>query len=430
MNKSRLKHVATRFQESQVRRYPKGDPRGGQFAPKDAGADPMPESRGALPVSLAAKARQSKAAKKEAAKLSARIDRLETELERLTPEYLKLRQTIPNRKDRENSPLGQRLNALYAERNDKQDRLDNLNDLIKSTDIILRGVESLPKDLVSALVNVGANEGEGGVLNQSIRNIAASIIGLEKTLSKKKKAKKAMPEDYARMRELTTAVRGAREKLDKLRSNPQGISAMAAIRGHLISVGQRGSYAGNIDLSSLSTYFDHAAYKQDIDEFMTMTNGKGTKTLKRLVHTESRAHASRTGEINVGIHWSEHERRKTFFHEMGHHVEFSDNAVRDAAAAWVRHRATGPIASLNEISNQLPDSPPDQYDSTEIAYSDEWISPYVGKVYGSGLLKMESTEVISMGIQHFTDPAKMWELYVSDPEHFWLTIGAIRDAKV
>ena len=98
---------------------------------------------------------------------------------------------------------------------------------------------------------------------------------------------------------------------------------------------------------------------------------------------------------------------------MGHHVEFEDKALLAAAKSWVKSRASGEQQPLSQLVKGS------SYDSNEIALPDKFIDPYVGKIYPS------STEVFSMGLQHFTDKESMLDLLKRDREHILLIVGAI-----
>jgi hypothetical protein len=82
----------------------------------------------------------------------------------------------------------------------------------------------------------------------------------------------------------------------------------------------------------------------------------------------------------------------------------------------VKSRATKKTPKkLSEITG-LP------YGDEEKAYIDHFISPYVGKITPSD----SSSEVFSMGVDHFTTPERMIKLWNGDREHFDLTITNLR----
>ncbi|MGL5924639.1 hypothetical protein [Chroococcidiopsis sp.] len=163
---------------------------------------------------------------------------------------------------------------------------------------------------------------------------------------------------------------------------------------------------------SLKGDFTRTDLDEAIIEFRQLTNSKSSASLKSVKNSyfaDGRAYATRTGDLSIG---SSPDKR-VIFHELGHHLEFESDTTLQAAKSWIESRKTGEPKKLNELT----DSP---YDDDEIAYPDKFIKPYVGKIYP------DATEVISMGIEHFTSGRMMLELYEKDSEHFAFTVGAIR----
>ena len=151
--------------------------------------------------------------------------------------------------------------------------------------------------------------------------------------------------------------------------------------------------------------------REHISEFLRLTKGR-VSTLSEFIFTDSRAHASRNGEINVGQQSSSYLLNKqTLFHEAGHHFEFSNERVLNAAKAWIESRREGPDQRLSVLTGQPG------YGPGEVAVPDKFIDPYVGKVYA------RATEVVSVGLENFTDRSSIMELARRDLEHFLLIIG-------
>jgi phage gp29-like protein len=149
-------------------------------------------------------------------------------------------------------------------------------------------------------------------------------------------------------------------------------------------------------------------------EFFKLTNGKGTGTLKRVQHTDSRAFANRDGRVNVGDGFD--KRPELLWHEIGHHIEYGSEAIGNAAESWVRSRATGEARPLNELVPQAKGA----YKDDETVLPDKFAIPYVGKIYGKG-----STEVVSVGMEFFRTNRSMADLHLRDPEHFFFTLGVL-----
>lgn len=159
-------------------------------------------------------------------------------------------------------------------------------------------------------------------------------------------------------------------------------------------------------------------------DYVRLTNGKGLQTLKQIDYTTERAYASeKSGVINIG---GRNDGRisavdkQTLLHEFGHHVEFSDKSgnVGKAAFQMVLDRSTGPTARLKDTGGK--------YDDDEYYVPDKWLSPYTGKVYPEKSPGIRDTEVISMGLQHFTDSTSMQMLYKGDREHFMFILGILQ----
>ena len=151
--------------------------------------------------------------------------------------------------------------------------------------------------------------------------------------------------------------------------------------------------------------------KTALEDFLNLTGGKGSQSLEIIVLDDDRPYASQSGDINIGRERG--DRSPTIFHEMGHHLEFSEKGSEKAARTWIESRATGKPRKLSQLT-------PLDYDDDEIAIPDKFIDPYVGKIYED-----KSTEVYAMGLQHFVSAKEMETLYRQDPEHFHLIVGAI-----
>lgn len=144
-----------------------------------------------------------------------------------------------------------------------------------------------------------------------------------------------------------------------------------------------------------------------------ITNGRGSSTLDVIERTKPRAFANKTDKkINIG----KGVREKEILHELAHHIEFESPKVQKAANDFLISRSSSVIP---EPLNKITDS--NRYQPDEIAYPDKFISPYVGKVYDG-----KTTEVISMGIQHFINGNDMLNLYKKDREHFEFMLGILR----
>jgi hypothetical protein len=57
---------------------------------------------------------------------------------------------------------------------------------------------------------------------------------------------------------------------------------------------------------------------------------------------------------------------------------------------------------------------------------DNWVTPYIGKVYEKAGKIIPATEVVSVGIEHFDSATSMAKLAAKDPEHFKFVVGMMR----
>lgn len=151
--------------------------------------------------------------------------------------------------------------------------------------------------------------------------------------------------------------------------------------------------------------------KSTYQDFFEITGGKGARSIKTLKYDDPRAYASRyENVINIG----KGAEKGTQFHEAGHHVEYESKDLQMAMNIWRNQRAYSlQYKSLKELTGI-------DYDDDEVALEDKYLDPYVGKVYAN-----DSTEVLSMGIEHFIDAKAMRRLRETDKQHFDLIMGVI-----
>jgi hypothetical protein len=210
--------------------------------------------------------------------------------------------------------------------------------------------------------------------------------------------------------------------------NAKELEIMKGLRQELLDSGLNKEKASelvdNLDMSSLSKK-KQAELRDYATEFFQITNGRGSAWLKGFNYEGDRADANMlTNTINVGD-----ASKETIFHEMAHFAETETWDIRigklnlgDVAKKhtnldtrfkrWVRKRATGEQQLL------YPGY------SDEKAYPDNFIDPYVGKIYSN------STEVLSVGLQHFETPESMLKLWNADKEHFKLMTNFLEEARL
>jgi hypothetical protein len=156
--------------------------------------------------------------------------------------------------------------------------------------------------------------------------------------------------------------------------------------------------------------------KEDVIEFMQLSGGGGSETLKKIQLGAKRAYADQSNQL---IKLSDATDRRALFHEMAHHIEFSNQAIAYTSKGWVESRATGEARPLSELSNT------GKYRQSEVAIPDKFITPYVGKVYKG----YPATEVVSTGVERFSDPFRLVGFAKTDPDHFAYTVGVLASRK-
>lgn len=147
-------------------------------------------------------------------------------------------------------------------------------------------------------------------------------------------------------------------------------------------------------------------------EFHQVTNGMGAKTIKKIVADSDRAYTNPDGLVDVG----KVVKKQTVFHEFAHHIEISDPKVAKLAAQW--RDAKSDQSGVHKMSTLTGDK---TYRDDEVAVKDKYLDPYVGKVYKDS----DYTEVVSMGVEHFSSADKMKQLYDKDPDHYHFILGLL-----
>lgn len=106
-------------------------------------------------------------------------------------------------------------------------------------------------------------------------------------------------------------------------------------------------------------------------------------------------------------------RVKSYVHELGHTIEFSDPAVQKRLNEFYAARTKGErLKRLSRVTGR-------NYGPKEVTRVDRFADPYMGRDYGTG-----NTELLSMGLEFlFTDPV---ELALRDPELFDLVVAILK----
>lgn len=108
----------------------------------------------------------------------------------------------------------------------------------------------------------------------------------------------------------------------------------------------------------------------------------------------------------------------TLEHEFGHAVEWASAVRLKASDQFLEKRAGA------DVPKQLRGLTGLNYGRTEYTHEDRFWDAYVGKVYGRRG-SIHGSEVLSMGLQWFSDPAKVIAFFMADPEHFLFAVGQL-----
>lgn len=144
----------------------------------------------------------------------------------------------------------------------------------------------------------------------------------------------------------------------------------------------------------------------DMAEFYRLTHGK-LKDVSIGHSRRDRAHSAESADLMTGyIELGGRPDKRVLFHELAHNLE-SDVLAKELANGFLIKRRESPETySLNRLVKGSG------FNSHEKAYKDDFVNPYIGKVY-----RTENTEVFSMGVETLADPAKFAELIALDEEH-------------
>ena len=148
-------------------------------------------------------------------------------------------------------------------------------------------------------------------------------------------------------------------------------------------------------------------FYRDAAEFYRLVGGN----VGAVEFTTNRGRAYAKGRANVSI--GSDFNKRTLFHELSHILDAWEPGFTKAAKAFIAGRADGKPKLLSSITGNRG------YRRDEIAYSDSFIDPYVGKIY-----RHDASEVMSMGLECLNNAEACEKLASQDPEHFQLVMGA------
>ncbi len=182
-------------------------------------------------------------------------------------------------------------------------------------------------------------------------------------------------------------------------------------------------------------------HKEIVSEFMRMFNGKGftattsgTPWVKKISPDlfGRGSNNPRKGHVNVRI-----GSRENMFHELMHTVEAQRPSMQQTAKDWIISKAYDeknirlPSALKGQAVKVVKDKPQFrlkditgmEYRDSEVAWTNDFINGYMGKDYGEAAL---STEVWTVGVEHFADTRRMGSLFRRHPDLFQMIVGLSR----
>lgn len=145
---------------------------------------------------------------------------------------------------------------------------------------------------------------------------------------------------------------------------------------------------------------------KDIADLYRYTGGKLGPV--EFIMTRRRRAFANSSKMQIAV--TKYFDKRTLFHECGHLVEGLDALSLKCSHQFITDRAIGRKQTLRSLTGI-------DYGPEEIAYPDNFIDPYVGKVYDS------ASEVYSMAIENMASSDRLINFAQNDPEHFKLFLG-------
>jgi hypothetical protein len=176
-----------------------------------------------------------------------------------------------------------------------------------------------------------------------------------------------------------------------------------------------------LDLMRLQGY-DQAQLLADMAEFYRLAGGRIAGVIMDVSESHranaSQIHGHRSGIVRAGRPFP----KRTLFHELAHHLERDPAAAQTSMGFLQERRESSRSRPLNDILG-LSGSASGRYGEAEVAFVGPWFDPYVGRDYSEQAGGLDVTEVMSMGVESFSDPKLLALRMLKDPVHFKLMAG-------
>lgn len=162
------------------------------------------------------------------------------------------------------------------------------------------------------------------------------------------------------------------------------------------------------------------AFIQDLKDVFRLAGGK-IKTLKVIELNRDRSFASQGKRL---ISLNPAGGKKTLWHEVGHHFEFTNPDYLKMALAYLSERVNGNNTAIKPLKYFFQS----HYADSEIAIADALSSPYVGKIYGSKDVKgAGSTEVFSSGFEYLAKSESGAVSLLNDDQLMQFVAGILKE---
>lgn len=202
----------------------------------------------------------------------------------------------------------------------------------------------------------------------------------------------------------------------------EALEKMQRLRHRLLSDDEAGAEArqaaeqAEIDPRARPSLRSDDEIRADIEEFLRLVGAGKVPDAGRLVVTSRTERGVATGGGRIDI--SEKRPKRLVFHELAHLLETAEigrlpRSFLEARAA--RGERRDPPQALSDLI------PRGKYRDDELALIGDFIDFYMGKIYAT-----PQTEIVSTGLERFTDPRRMLDFYWQDPEHFLFVLGLLK----
>ena len=189
---------------------------------------------------------------------------------------------------------------------------------------------------------------------------------------------------------------------------------------------------GSLKLNVNESVFDEKSTKiindtlNRVDEFISPKYKESGLEINLEKNTTGRSYAHpETNTISLS---SGYGMNSALMHEIGHIMEDNHGDNREVIDDFLRSR-TNNLSDQEKMSDLFPGI---GYQDNEIACKDNFVNPYIGKIYNKSVKTGEintkdinGTEILSMGVEKFSGEKSMRNFYHQDKEHFALTLSVM-----